>query len=431
MMVPKKTKQIEKEINPHFEDFIFNWKTKTYFLVGGYGSSKSYNTALKLIYKLAHEKRTCLVVRNVFETIRDSCYSLFEEIVTELELDKKIKCVQNPMQVRFPNGSKIIFRGLDKPAKLKSIHNVSIVWIEECAEIKYEAFKELLGRLRHPTLDLYMILTSNPVAKSNWSFKHFFKTRGFDDDDLYKQRVLIKDETYYHHSVVDDNLFLPQSYRDELEKIKEYDLDLYRIARQGKYGVTGLLVLPQFEVLPHYAIMQEVLKLPTDMKKVGMDFGFETSYNAVVRLAIDHVNKYLYIYYEYYKRRMTDDQTAIELEEFRRTQELIKSDCAEPKSIRYYQQQGFNMRGARKFQGSRTQYTKKVKRFHKIFCSDVCINVIEELKELAYKTDKDGEIIEDEFNIDPHTLSAIWYALDDYEVSDLKNYGLINVKGVT
>lgn len=38
--------------------------------------------------------------------------------------------------------------------------------------------------------------------------------------------------------------------------------------------------------------------------------------------------------------------------------------------------------------------------------------------------DKDDEIIEDEFNIDPHTLSAIWYALDDYEVADLKGGGL-------
>ena len=38
--------------------------------------------------------------------------------------------------------------------------------------------------------------------------------------------------------------------------------------------------------------------------------------------------------------------------------------------------------------------------------------------------DKDGELIEDEFNIDPHTLSAIWYGLDDYEVSDLKGGGM-------
>ena len=29
-------------------------------------------------------------------------------------------------------------------------------------------------------------------------------------------------------------------------------------------------------------------------------------------------------------------------------------------------------------------------------------------------------MVEDQFNIDPHTLSAMWYALDDYDVPDLK-----------
>lgn len=33
---------------------------------------------------------------------------------------------------------------------------------------------------------------------------------------------------------------------------------------------------------------------------------------------------------------------------------------------------------------------------------------------------KTEALIEDEFTIDPHTLSAIWYALDDYEVADMK-----------
>ena len=105
---------VEKEVNPHFEDFIFNWDYKFYFLVGGYGSSKSYHVALKLILKLLQEKRTALVVREVFDTIRDSCYSLLEEIITDMGLDDKIKCVTSPMQVKFPNGSKIIFKGMDR-----------------------------------------------------------------------------------------------------------------------------------------------------------------------------------------------------------------------------------------------------------------------------------------------------------------------------
>lgn len=64
------------------------------------------------------------------------------------------------MQILFKNGSRIIFRGLDSPAKLKSINDISLIWIEECSEIKYAAFKELVGRLRHPHLQLYMILST-------------------------------------------------------------------------------------------------------------------------------------------------------------------------------------------------------------------------------------------------------------------------------
>ena len=411
---------MEKEVNPHFDSFLFDWRYKFYFLVGGYGSSKSYHMALKLVLKLLDEKRTALVVREVYDTMRDSCLALLEEIVIDLDLEDKIKINRQPMQIRFPNGSKIIFKGMDKPAKLKSIHNVTIVWIEECSELKYEGYKELLGRLRHPTLSLHFLLSTNPVGKGNWTYKHFFKAMNINDEQLYHNRILIRDNAYYHHSVADDNLFLPESYIEQLEEMKLYDPDLYRVARKGRFGVNGVRVLPQFGVRTHDEVMAAVNEIPNRMKRVGFDFGFETSYNALLRVAIDHDNKYLYIYWEYYKNKMTDDKTAVELAEFRESRELIRADSAEPKTIRYFQQQGFKMKGAKKFQGSRLQNTKKVKRFKKIICSDECKHTIEELSELTYAVDKDGVIIEDEFSIDPHTFSAIWYALDGYEVSDMK-----------
>lgn len=417
---------IVKEVNPHFEDFIFDWSHKTYFLVGGYGSSKSYHVALKIILKLLKEKRTALVVREVYDTIRDSCYSLFEEIVTEMELDDKIKFKTSPMQIKFPNGSKIIFKGMDKPAKLKSINGVTIVWLEECSEVKYAGYKELLGRLRHPSLSLHFILSTNPVAQSNWTYKHFFKDVKkkisiLDDEVLYKNRIVITNNTYYHHSTADDNLFLPKSYTEQLDELKVYDPDLYRVARKGRFGINGRRVLPQFETKPHFEVLKAIQNINKPIKRVGFDFGFEISYNALIRVCIDDEHKILYIYWEYYKNQMTDDRTAIEIQEFKDTQESIKADSAEPKTIKYYRQEGFNISGAKKYPGSRLQNTKKVKRFKKIVCSENCTNTIDELKDLTYAVNKDGEIIEDEFNIDPHTFSAIWYALDGYEVSDLKD----------
>lgn len=426
---------IEKEVNPHFEDFLFDWNQKFQFLVGGYGSSKSYHVALKIILKLLKEKRTALVVREVYETHKDSTFSLFTEIIDDLDLlddsgkkkvaKGKIRPKESPYELRFFNGSKIIFKGMDKPKKLKSINNISLIWLEECSEIKYEGFKELIGRLRHPTLKLHMILTTNPVGEDNWTYLHFFKDDinrrvVLDDKELYENRTMVVGETYYHHSVADDNLFLPESYVEQLEELKEYDPDLYRVARKGQFGINGTRVLPQFEEWSHDDVMSAINRIRNPIKRVGMDFGFEESFNAVVRLAVDHDEKILYIYWQYYKNKTTDDITADELDEFRLSRELIIADSAEPKTIQYFKQRGFRIKGAKKFQGSRLANTRKVKRFKKIICSSDCPDVVRELKYLTYKLDKNGNIIPDEFSIDPHTFSAIWYGLDEYEVSSLK-----------
>lgn len=48
------------------------------------------------------------------------------------------------------------------------------------------------------------------------------------------------------------------------------------------------------------------------------------------------MKKYLYIYWEYYDRGKTDDETAVDLKEFVESKELIKADAAEPKTIHYF-----------------------------------------------------------------------------------------------
>lgn len=423
---------IEKAINPRFEDFVFNWDYSTYLLCGGYGSSKSYHVALKIIYKCLTEVRKVLVVREVYDTIRESCFDLLCEILGEMGLLSRSRGVTvrtSPMQISFPNGSKIIFKGMDKPEKLKSINGVTIVWLEEASEIKYSGYKELRGRLRHPTLSLHFILSLNPVDMDNWVYRHFFKHLDeegkeiikLDDEDLYKQGTIIKDGIYYHHSTCEDNYFLPAEYTHNLDEMKTYDPDLYRVARLGQFGINGVRVLPQFEVADDDEdVMYLIRSIPRNFYFHGLDFGFEESYNALIDMAVDDKNKILYIYDEYYKNHMTDDKTAKELEERGYLDVPIVADCAEPKAIRYYQQSGFNMRPCKKYANSRLENTKKVKRFKKIVCSPKCKNTIRELKNLTYAKDSHGVIQYDEFTIDPHTFSAIWYGLDTYTVADLK-----------
>ena len=296
---------IDFALNDHFYDFVDDWNYKLYLLVGGYGSSKSYHVAVKLIKKLLEEKRKALVVREVFDTIRDSCYDLLQEVAEAMGVDGYLTFTSSPMQVKFRNGSRIIFKGMDKPAKLKSLNGVSIVWIEECSEVKYAGFKEILGRLRHPTLSNHIILSTNPVSKGNWCYKYFFQDKKkkvfvLDDEKLYKERTVVVGNTYYHHSTVDDNFFVPKEYVEQLDDLQTHDPDLYRVARKGRFGVNGTLVFPQFVVESANQVEKEIKAIRTPLEKNGMDFGFVTSYNAALeyRLSNGNINKCKVVYQE-------------------------------------------------------------------------------------------------------------------------------------
>ena len=116
--------EIVKEVAERFADFVFDWYYETYLLIGGYGSGKSYHVALKIVLKLLEEKRKALVIREVYDTITESCYDLFKEILLDMDLlarddDKreyktKVRAKKAPMEFVFPNGSRIIFKGMDK-----------------------------------------------------------------------------------------------------------------------------------------------------------------------------------------------------------------------------------------------------------------------------------------------------------------------------
>lgn len=431
-------------VSPAFDNFIFDWDYETYLLVGSYGSGKSYAIAEKLILKLLEEKRKACVIRDVYDTLKESTFDLIKEVLETLGLlaEEGVRTSKNkvcwrvsPLGFKFPNGSRIIFKGMDKTEKVKSLNGVSIVWLEECSEIRYDGYLEMLGRIRTPGVSMHFILSCNPVGKFNWVYQHFFSKTNedgsikvvMDDEKFYSKKVLVKKGVYYHHSTCDDNPYLPVQYVKRLDEMKTYDKALWLVARLGRFGVSGLRVLPQFEVMNEDLVLHAVAALPTEWHRIGMDFGFETSYNAVLKIAIDDKRKWLYIYKEYYKNHMTDDRTAVDLVKWDSDikNELIKADCAEPKAIRYYQQEGFTMRACKKradkkTEGSRIANTKKVKRFRRIICSSGCVSTINELKDLTYKKKPSGEVDYGHFNIDPHTFSAIWYALDDYTVANVK-----------
>ena len=235
-----------------------------------------------------------------------------------------------------------------------------------------------------------------------------------DVQEVYKRRTLIgKNGIYYHHSLPDDNPFLPQSYLRRLDNIKETDKHLWLVARWGRFGASGTRVLPNFVVAKNAKLFKEkVNSISSQFHFFGFDFGFEESYNALVSCCVDDVNKDLYIYDEVYMNKITDDRFARRADVQKTKQRAedcdksIGADSAEPKAIQFYRQEGFPIFACKKYAGSRLQNTKKMKRFRRIICSPKCKNTIRELKDLTYAKDRQGNVIYDEFNIDSHTFKT-------------------------
>lgn len=417
---------VDLDYASHFEEFLFDWNHKTYLAIGSYGSGKSHETAIKIIVKLLEEKRRCAVIREVYETHTDSTYELLQEVAGVIDPDGElIKFKKSPLSVEFYNGSKIIFKGLDIVEKMKGLQGVSIVWIEEASEIKYAGYKELILRLRTKKQSLHIILSTNPVSEENWVFTHFFidyekEKVHLKPEIMYEQRTVKMDDLFIHHSTVDDNPFVPETYVKELDKMKDYDPELYMVARKGHFGVLGEKVLNNLEFWEHEEVEKAIKSIQNPLYKNGMDFGFSDSYNAISNMVVDHDKKWLYVYDEYYTKGKSDPEIAKDMEEKGLKKVIIKGDNAESKTIFYLQQKGFRMLPCVKL--TRVEQVKKMKRFEKIIISNNCKNHKRELRSLTNKTDKNGKVIPGEFNIDAHTFSSMWYGLDDYDVATKKGY---------
>jgi len=197
-------------------------------MMGGAGSGKSEFAVQKIRERMKYERgHRFLIVRKVATTLRSSC---FDNIVRQInKYDKLDEWSINATDMRIkynPNGNMILFGGLDDVEKLKSIDEITGVWIEEASELDEKDLTQLDIRLRGKT-DTYlqMIVTFNPVVITHWLKRRFF-------DEKPKSCTV-------HHSTYKDNRFLPDDYGENLEKYKEIDPYYYAVYALGEWGVMG------------------------------------------------------------------------------------------------------------------------------------------------------------------------------------------------
>ena len=424
------------KIKEHFFNVLQDWNFDILLMIGGYGSGKSFTGFLKTALLATQEKRKILVVRKVYSTLKDSCYEDLKEAFDTLGVRKKWKLIKSPYEAEnIKNGSKIIFKGMDDWRKLKSIKNIDYILIEEADELSIEDIKELRKRLRGLNIKKHLVLMCNPVSRLSSIYKMFFTDEGFnfDEEELYKKRELAKVDTItledgtkekfvikVHHSTYKDNPFLPASFIYELES--EKDPRIRRIARDGKFGADGDLVL--YNAVFEKDVFERYVAGKIDRKHLyrGIDWGYSISYTCGLMMAVNPVLNELYIYWEYYNKGKTTQELMQGLQALKNNNIPIFADSASSQTIADFYDAGFNIYGATKGKGSVEYHEQLLRSFSRIVIDiDRCPNTKATAEECVYKKDKNGEIQAGKYNIDPHPFDAASYGLEEYDFVPLKN----------
>ena len=128
----------------------WNFKGRYRVCKGSRASKKSKTTALNIITRMMkYPQANTLVVRKVFRTLKDSCFTELKWAINRLGVQAYWEIKESPLEMTYkPTGQKIYFRGLDDPLKVTSI-TVEIgylcwAWIEEAYEISNESDFDML-----------------------------------------------------------------------------------------------------------------------------------------------------------------------------------------------------------------------------------------------------------------------------------------------
>ena len=102
---------------------FWKWRGRYRVVKGSRASKKSKTTALWYIYNLMkHPAANLVVVRKVFRTLQNSCFSDLCWAIDRLGVGAYWKATKSPLEIVYiPTGQKILFVGLDDPLKITSL----------------------------------------------------------------------------------------------------------------------------------------------------------------------------------------------------------------------------------------------------------------------------------------------------------------------
>ena len=389
---------------PKYFPLLFDYSKRWEVYMGSAGSAKSYFVTQKLIARACNERIKILVCRRYGSTIRNTCFSLFKEILMKWKLLPYVNIRETDFNIRFCNGSEIIFMGLDDECKLLSLNGIGTIFVEETFEVPKNIVEQLNLRMRSNTPNQQIIMCFNPISQQSW---------------LYDFCVKNPPESFrYTHSTYRDNPFLPASYVKELEELYERNPQKARVFCDGEWGIDYDGLVFQNWKEEEFDAMELAAK--GYQRRAGCDMGY-TDPSTILDTLYNRENKTIYIYNEFYKSGCQLDEIVSAFQEMNLTRTKVYIDSAEPRTIAYFRQKGINAEKSAKGKDS-VRASIMFLQNHKIVVHPSCKSTIMELSNFSYiKSKITGQYTEDTTHEYSHAISALRYAYCDiYSQTKLK-----------
>lgn len=377
---------------------------------GSRASKKSKTTALNLITRMMqYPQANTLVVRKVFRTLKDSCFTELKWAIHRLGVDAWWGIRESPLEMTYlPTGQKIYFRGLDDPLKVTSITvengYLCWCWIEEAYEIMDERAFDMLdesirgGIPKETGLFKQITLTFNP-----WNEKHWLKARFFDappDPD-----ILALTTNYLC------NEWLDQADLKVFETMRENNPRRYQVAGLGGWGIVEGLVFENWKEESFETAA--IAKKPDVVSAFGLDFGYTNDPTALFCGLVSREEKTIWVFDELYEKALTNRAICDRVTAMGYAKERIRADCAEPKSIDELRELGlYRITPARKGLDSINNGIQYIQDY-RIVIHPRCVNFLTEISNYTWAEDKFGGKLNRPIDAFNHLMDAMRYALED------------------
>lgn len=403
--------QIQLNLNkslfvPKFYPLLLDYSHRWEVYMGSAGSAKSYFITQKLIIRACREPIKILVCRRTGTTLRNTCFSLFKDILASWKLTNYVRIRETDFNIKFPNGSEIIFIGLDEETKLLSLNNIGCIFIEEVFEVPKPIVEQLNLRLRGTTANKQIIMAFNPISKNHWLY---------DFCEVNPPSSFI-----YTHSTYKDNPFLDLENFEALEEMQTRNPAKYRVYGLGEWGVDaeGLVITnwrsQEFNPMELAATGLEL--------RCGMDLGWVDK-SAIVSTLYDRASRTIYVYDEFYKSGCQPSELADVIKNMKLQKAKLKVDAAEPRTIQFFRNEGINAEACAKGKDS-VKAGLMFLQDNLIIVHPNCKSFIMELENFSYKKSKQtGEFTEETTHEFSHAIDACRYAYSDiYTNKQIKTF---------